>query len=175
MKNKPFLMLVLGLPGAGKSTFTKTLKPEMFPMPRLVINVDDIRLAYGHVYKEELEPAVMRYAHSVTVEALCRRQTVIVDECLTSRSEARVFASAATLYGADLVMVEIDADPTECLVRRAATGFPLSAWAMKYDAWVAKRERILSLADVHIKITNPEDMEAYHEFHKERFPALAAH
>ncbi len=149
-QHKPDLILLLGLPGAGKSTFVQTfIPPESFPHTRLIITMDAIRLAYGHVYQEDLEDAVHHLAYNMTSDALELGHTVIIDESITRTEVALAFAEIAHRNGVKMNMLELDTPVELCFSRREKTGFPPAEFNKKQREWAANRAAIIALADVH--------------------------
>lgn len=157
-KLKPTLILILGLPGAGKSTFVK--KQVTTEYTRLVINMDDLRLAYGHRYEESLEPAVTQLTYHMVVTALSQGHNVVIDESITDFDLAAALVAVGHGNDAEVVMVELDTPTDVCWSRREKTGFLRDEFVKKQQEWAENREAIIELGDVHIRLvqyTKTED------------------
>lgn len=152
------MTILLGLPGAGKSTYTANRYHSPKP-DRLIITMDTLRRAWGYRYAEHIEVDVLMLTLAMAHYALKTGRNVIIDESVTSLTPAYALAAMAHKHGAAVEMVEIVTSPETCWKRREPTGFPRQSFERKLRQWRDNRDTILALADRHIQISMEDDPE----------------
>jgi predicted kinase len=102
----PFMLLMCGIPGSGKSTFSKSLETAM-------------PYKYSRVNQDEL--GSRRECEEMVRLALDNGQCVVVDRCNFDRKQRKSFISIAAEFGVpvDCVVLEVDTLVTvnECIQR----------------------------------------------------------
>lgn len=120
------VIILRGIPGSGKSTFTKTLAGEV-----RVVSADHFFEKSGSY---QFDPTKLPQAHGEClrkfVEALQKGffETLVVDNTNTSVSEVAPYAALALAYGAKLEIVNIQCDP-EVAAKRNIHGVPATGVA----------------------------------------------
>lgn len=158
------MFIVLGLPGAGKSTFIKSVFNGQAeePCTDLVradsqrICFDSLRAAFGHVYSQATEVMVHAVACAMARAAFHEGRDVVVDEAITDTYLAGQLAEAAREYGATIHMAVINRPVEECLAARVPYGFPEKDFTRKAREWRHNQAGILTLADYVHCITSTE-------------------
>jgi len=76
LKNKQkLLLLLIGIPGSGKSTFTKKLKSK-----HVVISPDLIRIRFlGEWFNPDMEPIIWDHVHELAATCLYNNKDVVID------------------------------------------------------------------------------------------------
>lgn len=153
---KHTLTLILGLPGAGKSTYVKHRFPMNPTRPRLVICMDDLRKAYGYVYNEELEDDILALVILMAGRAFKQGYDVVIDESITCLNVAKRLVTLARIRRVKVRMVELRTPTAICFFHRVGyNGFPLGAFEKKRREWKKNREAILALTDTRIVVREP--------------------
>jgi predicted kinase len=119
------LILMCGLPGAGKSTFVNNLLSTRTRLQ--VICADDIRLSMGHKFNLGIEPLVRAISETMVKAFLVRGLDVVVDETFTKVEYILPYRSLATDYGYKLTMYYLSTPKHTCLERRL-TAEPSYPW-----------------------------------------------
>lgn len=107
--NKPFLMLLYGYPGSGKTTFAKQFANEM---PAVHLQAEKFQHELHEATHGQAAGSSAILLHYMTKEFLKAGVSVILDAPVSQRSERKMFRSLATKSKASLVLVwlQIDAD-----------------------------------------------------------------
>ena len=137
--NNVTLTLVIGLPGAGKSTYIAKLQQQQ------VISFDSIRKSMGHEYHKSTEAAVFFVACSIVRVALLEQRNVMVDESITEHHLAAALVDIAKEYGADVEIVYVSTPVSQCRANRLPYGFPEIDFDRKVAEWGKDGGRILGL------------------------------
>lgn len=117
----PYLFIMQGLPGAGKSFYVKGAL-GMHP-GAVVVSADRFPGLYVHdeAGRPVIVPHLMRPAHGAcfreAVRAVLAGQTVIVDNTNTTLAEVAPYVTLAMAYGHAPVIVRVTADPAVCAAR----------------------------------------------------------
>lgn len=113
---QPVLLMTVGLPGSGKSTWARKTG---FP----VINPDSIRLAlHGQAFRKESEPLVWALAHLMVQSLfLVGHKTAILDACNISEYRRREWKSPHYTLGCVLFKTPVD----ECIARDLGREHPV--------------------------------------------------
>lgn len=145
--NKNTLYIMLGLPGAGKSTYvTRTLVPRGVQ----VICADDLRLAHGHKYYGPLENQIHGLLYTMARAHMIRGLDVVVDECTVRAAYVQRWLRLADDMQYDVKVIYIDTPIAICKERRAAEDFPLEV--------IDQKEENLkkALADIKVMLGSSE-------------------
>ena len=142
---EPVLIVISGLPGTGKSFFSRRLAERV---PLLVLESDVLRrtLFSSPSYVSSESSQLFRAIHQLVEELLRKGVSVILDATnLSERFRERVYSIADRL-GVKLVLVRVDAPPEvvrQRLDRRSAGegGNSDADWSV-YRAMVSSVERI---------------------------------
>jgi predicted kinase len=120
----PLLIAAVGLPGSGKSTFSRRLAPKI---GAAVLESDELRglLFAAPVYSSAENRRVFRALHLVARQLLERGVPVIIDATSLRERDRRPIATLAAVTGARLMLLHFTAQEQvieERLARRAAPG-----------------------------------------------------
>lgn len=159
------LTVILGLPGAGKSTYSRTTVPAK-DLNTIRINVDDIRLMFGVPYDEGLEYTVWEIVAEMTRTAFDRGFHVVLDESITNPRWLRGIKGIASSKHIKVHAIVVESPSYLCWKKRESTGFPRAAFERKLTEWLQNKEKILALCDtVEIRQGNQDllaKIRAYH-------------
>ena len=128
-EKQPTLYVMLGLPGAGKSTYVDT---RLVPQGVQVI-CDDLRAAHGHRFYGPLEQQIHGMAYTFARAHMLRGLDVVVDECTVRTSYVKRWKRLAEDMGYALKVIHLTTDHTVCTERRRENtpDFPLEVISMK--------------------------------------------
>ena len=143
---RPGITVILGIPGAGKSTYSKTLVPAP-ALDAVRINLDDLRLCFGTAHDEKIEPFVWELALSMCDKAVARGYRVVLDESVTDPRDMRRIAEIARLRRTRLHGVYVMSPSYLCWKKREKCGFPRAAFERKFSEWEQNRDAILAMCD----------------------------
>lgn len=120
----PTLYLMLGLPGAGKSTY---VTQKLVPQGVQVVCADDLRAAHGHRYYGPLEAQIHGLCHTFARAHMLRGLDVVVDECTVRAGYVKRWLMLAEDMGYHIRVVHIATPADVCRQRRrdATPDFPL--------------------------------------------------
>ena len=112
----PFLVMVSGLPGSGKSTFCRKLKEKV---PSAIVESDSIRKALfaSPSYGQEESVYLFYVCHEVIRRLLKRGMPVIFDATNLEEHHRQKVYHVAHTTGAKLILVEVKA-PLDLIERR---------------------------------------------------------
>jgi predicted kinase len=100
------LVVLIGLPGAGKSTFHR----ERFAASHVHASLDLLRNARRRVARE----------HELVRESLCEGRSVVVDDTNVRRSVRAALVAIGREHGARVVAYYFDESARDCLARNRA-------------------------------------------------------
>lgn len=129
-EKQPTLYVMLGLPGAGKSTYVDT---RLVPHGVQVICPDDLRAAHGHRFYGPLEQQIHGMAYTFARAHMLRGLDVVVDECTVRASYVKRWKRLAEDMGYVLKVIHLTTDHSVCTERRRENtpDFPLEVISMK--------------------------------------------
>lgn len=111
------IMIMVGLPGSGKSTFIDNTLLKRRKNYQIVCR-DDIRLSLGQEYEARLEP-VVTMVEKVTCRALMERGlNIIIDETNTRIKYVQEHIDLANEYGYRKTIIALDTHINICKERR---------------------------------------------------------
>ena len=127
---QPTLYIMLGLPGAGKSTYVST---KLVPTGVQVICADDLRAAHGHRYYGPLEQQIHGMAYTFARAHMLRGLDVVVDECTVRASYVKRWKQLAEDMGYQVKVIHLTTPRDVCGERRRTNtpDFPLEVIDMK--------------------------------------------
>lgn len=145
--------LIIGLPGAGKSTYVDAQFLTGGGYDEL-IRFDELRRAFGHAYHAATEQHVCAVACTMARVAFMRGRGVVVDESVTTPGVAMDLVGVAREYGARVRMLHICAPVDACRASRVPQVMPEADFERKLAEWQMWGKYILSLADVVLHLNN---------------------
>lgn len=149
--NKPTMFIMLGLPGAGKSTYVNT---KLIPDGVQVLCADDLRMAHGHKFYGPLEQQIHGMLYTLARAHMLRGLSVVVDESTVRASYVQRWARLAEDMGYAIKVIHLKTPKQTCVERRSATpGFPLDVIEMK------ERDLVRNLPDIKALLNEDEYME----------------
>ena len=143
---KHSLTVILGIPGSGKSTYSKSLVPTEY-LNTVRINLDDLRLMFGVRFKEELEEDIWWLTIIMADHLLATKRNVVIDESITNPEYMKRLKALASRHGVALNGVWVDSPSYLCWKKREGTDFPREAFERKFAEWELHRKAILCLCD----------------------------
>ena len=108
----PAIAFMSGLPGGGKST----LIDQDGDSDQLVCP-DDIRMAWGHVYHQPLEPMVHALCQTMVRAAMLRGREIVVDECFTKLERLQPYLEMAKEFGYSCHILVLTTPVEVCIQR----------------------------------------------------------
>lgn len=144
----PKLYLMLGLPGAGKSTYVNKMAAEGVQ----VVCPDNIRLAFGHFFHGPLEPMVHAFAYTTARALMARGFDVVIDEAHSRAEYIRRWRHAASEFNYEVVGLHVTTSKETCLSRRDDGMFPLDVISKKDMQLQRDLPAIIELLDEYVTI-----------------------
>jgi len=116
LRNAPVLILTIGLPGSGKSTFARRLAPEV---DAVILESDVLRrLLFGEPsYSPAENRRLFAALHASARELLARGRNVIIDATSIKESDRRPAFEVAEQTGARVLQIRFSA-PEAVIARR---------------------------------------------------------
>lgn len=152
------MLLVLGLPGSGKSTYVQSRFGSGTQGTELIC-FDKLRRAYGHAYHTATEPHVNAVACTLARVALIHGWGVVIDESITVPGLAMDLVSVAREYGARVRITHVCAPVETCRANRVPHVMPASDFERKLAEWQMWGKFILSLGDDVTLVTSRTEKE----------------
>lgn len=135
MSEKLKLIVLSGLPGAGKSTTARQLSEEFHA---LVISRDDLRKNFTFIFENELTIRLVQFAASF----LRNKVSVIIDAWNLHPVDRVLWTELANEAHAQLKWVHLDTPVEECVRRDSGRPVPNGPDAVRFAA--ANNERQLA-------------------------------
>jgi len=150
----PALILLSGLPGAGKTTFAHALATVL---PFQHIESDAIRrsLAPHPLYTPRESAAVFRHVREQAVRALHAGRHVVIDATNLSQHDRRPFVQLAHRTGATLIAVRVTAPEATIRARLASPRVGNSQATIEVYELMRHRARLFSAPAVVIDTRFP--------------------
>lgn len=160
MSTKPALVLVVGLPGSGKSHFTSGLSRSV---PAVVVRTDEVRkiLFSRPAYTARESGVVYRTSHYLIEEYLKQGKNVIFDGTNLSESGRKAVYGIAERTGARLLVVHVIApEPLirDRLERREVQGDTALSEA-SWPVYLRMKERFEAIRREHWTVDTSADIE----------------
>lgn len=140
------MILVIGLPGAGKSSYVQSMLEHNWKGSELIC-FDELRRALGHAYHATTEPHVQAVACTLARLAFMRGRDVVVDESITMPGVAMDLVSIAREYSALVRMRHICTPVDVCRANRVPHAMPAADFDRKLGEWQMWGKFILNLCD----------------------------
>lgn len=116
---KPVVYMMLGLPGSGKTTFSKELQAEL-GIKRLAIDEEYSRLG-GNIsstdWNKELAAKAGKYIRKRTAELVSQSESVILDLCPWTKQRRDEYRAYIKSIGAEAHIYYFDIDKEKLLLR----------------------------------------------------------
>jgi predicted kinase len=120
--NSKTLVLLQGLPGAGKSTFVKKWELEGYTLCK-----DEFRILAGCVKNGEISQdsngVIKRIVYMLLEERLKNGVFTVIDETNVFNTTVEKYSEYAQKYGFDVVIVRFNTSKEECKNRQSQRGF----------------------------------------------------
>jgi len=117
--NKPIVYMMLGLPGSGKTTYSKNLQKKL-GLPRFSIDEEYFQLV-GNKQQEhrdfEIEKMISEQIKKKIIKLLAKSNSVILDFCPWTKLERKHYKQFLEEHGAKCQIIYFDV-PKEELLRR---------------------------------------------------------
>jgi predicted kinase len=153
------LYLMIGIPGAGKSTYVNNLVNDYGVQ---VVCPDDIRKAFGHIFYGAIEPMVHAWTYTQARALMARGFDVVIDECHTRAEYIRRWRQAAVEFGYEIIGVHIITDIETCKDRRDDGWFPLEVIDRKAEQLRRFLPDIIQELDMYIPVNmSPDTLEDF--------------
>lgn len=147
------MLFVLGLPGAGKSTYVASL-PAIESTANTIICFDMLRKALGHIYHHSTEPQVNAYACVMARLALMSGKNAVIDESITTPGIAIDLTRIGREFNATIQMHYLTTAPEVCRASRVPEFMSAAEFGRKLGEWQLWSKHILHLADT-VKVVDP--------------------
>lgn len=127
MSEKLKLIVLSGLPGAGKSTKARQLSKEF---EALVVSRDDLRKNFIFISEDELTIRLVQFAASF----LRNRVSVVIDACNLHPVDRQLWTALAAEANVQLKWVHLDTPVEECILRDSKRRLPNGENAVRFAA-----------------------------------------
>lgn len=127
MSEKLKLIVLSGLPGAGKSTKARQLSKEF---EALVVSRDDLRKNFTFIFEDELTIRLIQFAASF----LRNRISIIIDAWNLHPVDRQLWTALATEANAQLRWIHLDVPVDECVKRDAKRRAPNGENSVRFAA-----------------------------------------
>ena len=117
-KDNPKIMIMMGLPASGKSTWIKKHSKDY-----VVVELDWIRKdVFGHQFHRNAEPFVIGFGKSMVRMLLEQGKNVILDSTCLPEFIRNEWIKLASDYCADITVVHVTTDLKTCIKRDKMRG-----------------------------------------------------
>lgn len=144
----PVVTFVLGLPGAGKSSY---IKENVYCSN--VICFDEVRKSFGHVFSMAVEPDVLAFACRLLRLNLMKGEDTVIDESITTLSFIAELVLVARAYKAKVEIIYLATPVDVCRKRRVPNYMPEEEFDRKLTEWRTYGSEILRFCDDRSIIT----------------------
>jgi predicted kinase len=156
----PTLVVLVGLPGAGKSTFARSLRERA---PIVVLESDRFRkLLFGRpTYSPEESRRLFRALHAAIERLLARGVSCVLDATNLREEHRRPLYDMAERHGARLVLVHLDAPPEvvrQRLARRRQAATPGDWSDAGPEVYERMREALEPIGRPHLRVDTTGDV-----------------
>jgi DegV family protein with EDD domain len=156
----PALVVLVGLPGAGKSTFARRLRERA---PVAVLESDRFRkLLFGRpTYSAEESRRLFRALHAAIETLLRRRVSCLLDATNLREEHRRPLYEIAERHGARLVVVQLEAPPEVVrsrLQRRRQAATPGDWSDAGPEVYERMREAVEPIGRPHLRVDSTADI-----------------
>jgi predicted kinase len=157
--NKPHLLIMVGIPGSGKSFFAEHFS-ETFKAP--FISSDRLRadLFNSPDYSKNEESIISRIENYMTEEALKTSQTIIYEGLTDTKAERAILAKKAKDAGYEPLLIWVQTEPIGAKKRSIKsasnkTGMTAEQWAEKSKRFVnpGQLEKFVVISGKHTYIS----------------------
>lgn len=146
MSAQPEMLLVIGLPGSGKSSYIRHRFGGLGAGYEIIC-FDEMRRAFGHAYHHTTEQLVNAVACTMARVSFMRGHDVVIDESITVPGLAMDLAGVASECGARVRILHICTPVETCRANRVPHVMPASDFERKLAEWQMWGKFILSLGE----------------------------
>lgn len=116
--NKQKLIIMIGLPGSGKSTFVNNLVIKNKAFNYQIVCRDDLRLAFGNSFNPLVEPHIYAIAQTVVRALMIRKMNIVIDETNTTIKMLQLWINIAKEYDYNIRIIVLTTPVEICKLRR---------------------------------------------------------
>ncbi len=113
---KPLVLVLVGLPGSGKSFFARQFS-EMFGAPLVSYDRLCYELFAAPLFSSEERDIIQRLAHNQIGELLKTKRSFLVDGGSSTRTERQTISLLAKAHGYDVLHIWVQTDDTTAKLR----------------------------------------------------------
>jgi predicted kinase len=139
---KPQLVMLMGLPASGKTTYAKGLVDQG---NFVRVNKDELRAMMDNsVHSKSNEKRVIRIRDQIIIDALANGKNVIVDDTNFAKYHQETLYGLAQKMGATMIVRFLDTPVEMCIERNNARGNPVpnSAITEMYDKYILPTKKV---------------------------------